>query len=278
MTGDLSHDPTSSRQGGRGAAGEPPTARLLLDQPFDMDTLFALRSAVAAHATAAGLPEGRTADLVAAAHELAANAVRHGGGHGRLRLWNQNRALHCQVSDEGPEGGPKEPDPEAAARWGTEHGSGLWLVRQLADQMHLQTGPYGTIVTITLTLGPPDRRAEFRVRHHASGFYTVLTVSGELDLRSAPELNAAITSALDDAAKPPRLVLDVSRVTFWDSSGIATLITAQQRVNTLIDARLVLAGLSEQLRLRLRTMGLSGRFNLADTTEQAVQSLISPGT
>src|SRR5580704_16283973 len=51
---------------------------LILDQAFDEDSLYALRAAVAAHATQAGLAPGRADDLVIAVHELAANAVRHG--------------------------------------------------------------------------------------------------------------------------------------------------------------------------------------------------------
>ena len=80
-------------------ASAPP----VLDQAFDGDSLYALRAAVAAHAAAAGLPRQRVYDVVTAAHELAANAVRHGAGHGRLRLWADGRSLHCQVSDDGPE-------------------------------------------------------------------------------------------------------------------------------------------------------------------------------
>src|SRR5579872_2306597 len=59
---------------------------LILDQAFDEDSLYALRATVAAHATQAGLAPGRSDDLVIAVHELAANAVRHGAGHGRLRV------------------------------------------------------------------------------------------------------------------------------------------------------------------------------------------------
>jgi len=74
----------------RRAAAE--AAELLIDQIFDDDGLYAARSAVSARATHAGLAEGRVYDLVAAAHELAANAVQHGGGAGRLRLWHHNQA------------------------------------------------------------------------------------------------------------------------------------------------------------------------------------------
>jgi anti-sigma regulatory factor (Ser/Thr protein kinase) len=48
------------------------------------------------------MPEGRALDVMLAVHELAANAVEHGGGTGRLRMSVTNRELICQVSDPGP--------------------------------------------------------------------------------------------------------------------------------------------------------------------------------
>ena len=77
---------------------------LTLDQAFDGDSLYALRAAVAAHGSQAGLSEGRTRDLVLAVHELAANAVRHGAGQGRLRLWAAHDAVRCEITDEGAPG------------------------------------------------------------------------------------------------------------------------------------------------------------------------------
>src|SRR5580693_1047193 len=73
----------------------------ILDQAFDADSLYALRAAVAAHATQAGLALGRADDLVIAVHELAANAVRHGAGHGRLQIWQTDQALLCEIADDG---------------------------------------------------------------------------------------------------------------------------------------------------------------------------------
>src|SRR5215468_6017143 len=80
--------------------GEPPA----LDQAFDGDSLYALRATVAAHGSRAGLSDGRTRDLVLAVHELAANAVRHGAGQGRLRMWAAQDAVRCEVTDEGTPG------------------------------------------------------------------------------------------------------------------------------------------------------------------------------
>ncbi len=74
----------------------------ILDLRLDGDSLYQLRASVAAHAAQAGLPPRRADDLVIAVHELAANVVRHGSGHGRLRIWQHRDALHCQITDEGP--------------------------------------------------------------------------------------------------------------------------------------------------------------------------------
>ena len=125
----------------------------VLDQVFDRDSLYALRSAVAAHAAEAGLPSQRVYDIVTAAHELAANAVRHGAGRGRLRLWADGRSLYLQVSDDGPAGqDPARPD---AAAWRREHGHGLWIIDEVADQVSLDRAPSGTTVTVTFTISSP---------------------------------------------------------------------------------------------------------------------------
>jgi two-component sensor histidine kinase len=46
-------------------------------------------------------------DVVLAVHELAANAIRHGAGAGRLRVWKLVRELCCQVDD--GEAPPEDP-------------------------------------------------------------------------------------------------------------------------------------------------------------------------
>lgn len=147
--------------------GESP----VLDQGFDGDSLSALRAAAAAHAREAGLSRGRASDLVVAVHELAANAVRHGAGHGRLRLWKHGRTLLCQVSDDGAAqgaapgadgvfGGARAEaaaqvagtQPGDAAQWPCEPGHGLWLVLKIADRASLRSGPGGTVATVSFTL------------------------------------------------------------------------------------------------------------------------------
>ena len=132
----------------------------LVDQEFDGDSLYMLRSAAGAHAAGAGLSQDRVYDVVSAAHELASNAVRHGAGRGRFRMWADARFLYCQVSDGGP-AGPAHGGggPDGAAPWPAEHGHGLWVVAQVADQFAIDRGPHGTTATASFAVRPPGQRS-----------------------------------------------------------------------------------------------------------------------
>jgi anti-sigma regulatory factor (Ser/Thr protein kinase) len=148
MTGDHHR-----REAGNGPPARTPAGHAPLEQDFDAGSLYALRSAVAAHAAMAGLPPARVYDVVTAAHELAANAVRHGAGHGHLRLQMADGMLTCQVSDEGPAAAAEGQHPGAgAAPWPAEYGHGLWVIGDIADQFTIDRGPAGTTATAAFAL------------------------------------------------------------------------------------------------------------------------------
>ena len=74
----------------------------MLDREFDSAALAGLREAVLGCAVACGMPEDQAIDVMLAVHELAANAVCHGPGRGRLRINVTASTLRCEVSDTGP--------------------------------------------------------------------------------------------------------------------------------------------------------------------------------
>jgi len=120
----------------------------------DLDSLYALRSAVSAHASDLGAAPERVAHIVIVASELATNAIRHGGGGGRLRLWRADGRIWCEVSDSGP--GLADPEsvgtsPPPAMATG---GRGLWIVRRLSAQVRFGGDGHGTMVTAAVTLEP----------------------------------------------------------------------------------------------------------------------------
>jgi anti-sigma regulatory factor (Ser/Thr protein kinase) len=156
MAGDAAGggSPAGADGPGRTAAG----SGVLLDMEFTDGLLYAVRQAVAAHAAAAGMSGARARDVTLAVHELASNAVRHGAGRGRLRMRVRDGTLACEVQDAGrePRGGRSsagDAGADAAAGWPYAQGHGLWLVRLLADQMSVVSGPAGTCVTVRFALG-----------------------------------------------------------------------------------------------------------------------------
>ena len=153
-------DPAARGRPGRARApgpvtgpGHDPGEAVVLDQGFDSATLGLLRKRVAACAAAAGMPAGRVVDITLAVHELAANAITHGRETGRLQVWDLAGALHCQVDDGDP---PAPGDPARVSRLPDLAGHGLWVVRHIADQMQIASGPRGTRVTVTFNARGPE--------------------------------------------------------------------------------------------------------------------------
>jgi anti-sigma regulatory factor (Ser/Thr protein kinase) len=142
--------------------GSDPDGTVVLDREFRAGTLSTLREEVVASALAAGLSRDRSIDVLLAAHELAANVIRHGSGRGRLRMRVTARLLSCQVSDArtaalpGRAGLPQADNPAgdapAPTAWPVEHGHGLWLVRRTADQVQVTAGPADSVVRMSFNL------------------------------------------------------------------------------------------------------------------------------
>jgi anti-sigma regulatory factor (Ser/Thr protein kinase) len=113
---------------------------------FDADSLSAMRRFVIARAERAELAQERAHDFLLAVSEIAGNSVRHGGGHGVLRIWQDNGTLLCDVEDSGeitkPLVGRERPEE------GQAHGYGLWLANQLCDLVQVRTFPTGNIVRL----------------------------------------------------------------------------------------------------------------------------------
>ena len=91
----------------------PPPATRPAVLAFTPDDLTLLREFVSERAGQAGLDRARVADLVLAVHELATNAIRHGGGHGVVRVWEDDgdpaRRRHRPRAHRGPARRPRVP-------------------------------------------------------------------------------------------------------------------------------------------------------------------------
>lgn len=65
-----------------------------------------------------------------------------------------------------------------------------------------------------------------------TGANPVAVLAGEIDVASIEALEAAITATEQDAAEGADVVLDMTEVTFLDSSGLRVLVTANDRLDT----------------------------------------------
>jgi anti-sigma regulatory factor (Ser/Thr protein kinase) len=126
-------------------------ASAMLDQRFDEASLAELRRQVVTCAKAAGMPDGRALDMMLVVHELAANAILHGAGSGRLEILPAGEVMRCRVMDGGRPSRAGEP-PAVVQPWPIRRGHGLWLVRKAADQLDISSGPGGSEVTVTFSL------------------------------------------------------------------------------------------------------------------------------
>ena len=73
----------------------------------------------------------------------------------------------------------------------------------------------------------------------------VLSLEGEIDLHVSPSVAATLATMI--AGHPARIVVDLSRTTYVDSSGLAILIAAMQKVEEY-GGKLTLAGINENVR------------------------------
>ena len=95
----------------------------------------------------------------------------------------------------------------------------------------------------------------------------VVTVSGEIDLFTAPEFKQRM-SALIDAGRS-RIVVDLTETTFIDSSSLGVLIGAHRRLK-LRGGSLVVVCNDEAIAKTFKITGLDGVFTLAPTIEAAL--------
>lgn len=130
----------------------PPAA--LLARDFTAEDIVELRRAVTRLAEDNGLADVALYRFVVAVHEIVVNAIRHGGGHGRLEMWRADANLFCRISDHG-RGMPTERGLARPAIDATT-GRGLWLARRPCEVTTSSDGT-GTTITLTCPITPAGR-------------------------------------------------------------------------------------------------------------------------
>jgi anti-sigma B factor antagonist len=95
----------------------------------------------------------------------------------------------------------------------------------------------------------------------------VLPLEGDIDLHVSLAVTEAVNAMIKK--KPERIVIDLSRVTYIDSAGVAALIIAMQDVEAY-GGKFFLSGLQETLRLIFETSRLDRTFRIFPDVDAAL--------
>lgn len=101
----------------------------------------------------------------------------------------------------------------------------------------------------------------------------VVTVIGEVDLESASQLGDHALVAMQDVC--PDVALDLSGVTFMDSTGLKVLLSIQRRAD-LASGSFAIAGATRPVRKILSLTGLDQTFHIFDSMDELLA--VPPGT
>lgn len=102
-----------------------------------------------------------------------------------------------------------------------------------------------------------------------AGGVTVAELAGELDIASAPALREQLLGLLRPGSS--RLVIDLSKVSFCDASGLAVLVSTGRRAK-LLGGFLRLAAVSPQADRALHITGLHRHLSVYPTVRAAIAS------
>jgi anti-sigma regulatory factor (Ser/Thr protein kinase) len=128
----------------------PAPAATPVELAFTRDDLHPVREFIVERARRAHFDRARQADLVLAVNELVTNTIRHGGGRGVLRTWQEGGTFLCDVLDEGRIDDPlagreRAPDLQGGGR-------GLWLVNHLCDLVQIRSSHAGNVIRLHMSL------------------------------------------------------------------------------------------------------------------------------
>jgi anti-sigma B factor antagonist len=112
-----------------------------------------------------------------------------------------------------------------------------------------------------VTTGP-----KYRIQESSSDSSRIVTVSGEIDLASAPKLETALVAEADQT-----VIVDLLEVGFMDSTGLRSLLSARDALEEGGGRLLLVFGEGPVERI-LELTGLTDRFEHFPSLEAATQA------
>jgi len=113
--------------------------------------------------------------------------------------------------------------------------------------------------------GPPVSPSP--IRKAEPGSHHILPLEGEIDMYVSPRIATELRALIKD--KPEKLVIDFSKVSYIDSSGLAILIDGMQKVEAY-RGKLYLVGMRESVRIIFKTSRLDQVFRIRRNVAEAL--------
>src|SRR5260370_6900791 len=95
-----------------------------------------------------------------------------------------------------------------------------------------------------------EKQEPHQIRKAKPGSHRVLALEGEIDMSISPRVAADLRALIRD--KPEKVVIDLSKVSYIDSSGLAVLINGMQKAEAY-RGKLYLVGMRDTLRIIFET-------------------------
>ena len=105
-------------------------------------------------------------------------------------------------------------------------------------------------------------RADLSISLRSTPAEAVITLVGEIDMLTVPRLSQTVSEVLG-TDPPPRVVLDLTDVTFCDSQGLGTLVVLSRKA-TMAQSCLVLSNVGDFLLRVLDITGLRGALMIQE--------------
>ena len=100
--------------------------------------------------------------------------------------------------------------------------------------------------------------------------HKILPLEGEIDLHGSPEVAEALAALIKD--EPRKVIVDLSKVSYIDSSGLAVLFEGMQKVEAY-RGRLYLIGLQENVRVVFESSRLDQAFRILPDVDAALAAI-----
>ena len=115
----------------------------------------------------------------------------------------------------------------------------------------------------------PDQPTNSQIVSSArmEGDALIASIRGEIDLHSSPEVREALLNAIN-THKPKKVILNLGQVSYMDSSAVAVLVEALQKMRKT-GGKICLTNLQPRVKGLLEIARLDTIFTIAENEEEA---------